>query len=319
MLTKVISFLKEHILPSRVTRFFSGIDAVDPIIDVVDIEISNCNLKCAMCPRADVYGLKNTKKGIMDIGLFKKIIDKFLAENIRFKILWFGDWGEPLLNPFFADMVRYSKSKMPDIRIIAYTNLTYLKDPAEIVASGLDDLEVSISGMSQEVHSKNHIGGDVDAVLSNLKKLAYFKKQMNSNINLIMKFHDYVYNKEDAELGRKFCENNGLAFKLLRCYIPCVEANIAFHKNKDKWIKYYRQFIDMEREVCLMKTLEDYRWCWWRKHTVVINLDGQLYRCTGLYDEKYLLGSFFNYKIRDIQKIKSRICELCGKTPMSWR
>lgn len=315
---ELISYIKGCLIFAGLWRFIRrSWDEFFRVIDIVVIEISNCKLRCAMCPRG-CRGFINTKKGMMDLELFKKVIDKFVAEKLRINNLWFGSWGESLLNPFFPEMVRYAKNKVSGIKIFVNTNLTCLKDPAAIIDSGLDCMRVSLSGMSQDIYSKNHIGGDVNTVLSNFKKMVYFKKQLKNDIDLIMAFHDYVYNKKDADLARSFCENNGIKFILLRCFISSVEANIQFHKDKEKMSKFYGQFIDLEREQRLMHTLKDYRSCWMNR-MVAIDFDGQLCGCCGFYEEKYFLGSLFDYKIREIEHIKSKICELCIKTPISWR
>jgi MoaA/NifB/PqqE/SkfB family radical SAM enzyme len=324
---KLVSYVKKCI-PPRLKRYIRKHSSILILHHLkrfsskkhfLDIEISNCNLKCAMCPRGGVDGLKNDRKGMMDFELFKKIIDKIVAEKIRFAELWFGSWGEPLLNPFLPEMARYAKYKLPDTTILTFTNLTCLKDPAAIIDSGLDVIRISISGMTQDVYSKNHIGGDINLVLSNLKQLIYFRKQLNRNIKLILVFHDYLYNKKDADLAKKFCEDNGIEFELHRCYIPCVESNIKFHKNKKELAKFYGQFIDLEREELLMRMLNDYRVCNMLNNWVAIDFDGRLYRCCSAYEEKYLLGSFFDYKIREIHALRSNICELCAKTPINRR
>ena len=70
-----------------------------------------------------------------------------------------------------------------------------------------------------------------------------------------------------------------------------------------------------------MKTIDksDIIKCRLRKDRITVNFDGQLYRCCEVYESKYFMGSIFDFKIRDTPKIKSEICEVCAKTPISWR
>lgn len=331
-LSRLISCAKERRIPWRFHEAFGHIKQKAYLIsnkhflkrfssekEMLNIEISNCNLKCAMCARSTALGLKNHETGMMSLVLFRKIIKKILAEKFKFKNLMFGNFGEPLLNYSFSEMVSYAKSKLPDTTISVYTNLTYLKDPDAIIDSGLDCIRVSISGMTQDVYSRNHIGGEINTVLSNLKEICCLKKRLDSKIRIIVRFHDYLYNKGEAILARDFCNENEIEFELLWCYIPCVEANIKFHKDKQELTKLYGQFIDLDNEERLMHTLPNYKKCLMLNEFVVIDFDGRLYRCCGVYEEKYLLGSFFDYKIRNIHRIKSKICELCSMTPISWR
>lgn len=320
ILLSKIGMMVKPVVPEKyrilINNFFEKFQPLK--VKTLNLDVAGCNLKCAMCPRGGLCGLKNNQKGLMDFELFKRIIKKVVDEKYKLGMVQFGNWGESLLNPLFPEMVRYAKSELGPILVSVTTNLTYLKDPAEIIESGLDIMSVSISGMTQEVYSKNHVGGNINVVLSNLKKLIYYKKKLNSNIQLTIFFHDYLYNKKDADLARKFCKNNGIEFFLNRCFISSVEANVNYHKDKKKYTKYLNKFIDLEKEQSLMRTLDDYRKCRIRD-IIPIDFDGQLYRCCGVYEEKYLLGSFFDFKIREIEHTRSEICELCIRTPISWR
>ncbi len=284
------------------------------------MEISaDCNLKCVMCPRGGVHGLVNGRRGAMDMELFKKIIEKFRDENVRVRELWLANWGEPLLNPLFPEMARYAKSRLSGAKIIAFTNLNCLTDPYAVVSSGLDRLEVSLSGMSQEVYSKNHVGGDIKMVLENISDLVSAKKRLRGAMEIVVKFHDYVYNKAEAVLAKDFCRKNGVKFKLARCSVSCVEGNAAFQKEKERFSEFYRRFIDLKKEEKIARTLKTPADCMLKRYLVTIDFDGCLYRCCGVYEEKNLMGSFFDHAIREIPGINSSICDVCVKTPISWR
>ena len=297
----------------------SGSDPFFPAGALVCVEISNCNLKCVMCPRGGVHGLVNDRRGMMGMELFRKIVDKFKAEKVTVRELWFANWGEPLLNPDFPEMVRYAKSRLPDAKLIAFSNLTCLTDPSAVAASGLDRIEVSLSGMSQEIYSRNHAGGNVKTVIENLAALAAAKQRLRSAMEITVKFHDYKYNKADAVLAGEFCRGNGIVFKFTRCYVSSVEGNVAFQKEKERFTEFYGGFIDMEKEKELAHTLGSPALCVLRRYQFAIEFDGRLYRCCGVYEEKNLMGSFFDQEIRRIPAIDSGICRVCVKTPISWR
>jgi MoaA/NifB/PqqE/SkfB family radical SAM enzyme len=289
------------------------------IRQVLDIEVADCNLRCAMCPNSEGLGMQRGRKAMMDMGLFKRIIDKVVAERMRFRSLWFGNWGESLLNPALPEMIRYARARMPKTEIIVYGNLNVLKDPAAFVGSGVDIIAVSMSGMTQEVYAKNHCNGNVSVVLDNLKRLIHERKQIRRPVNIKIRFHEYIYNKQDSGLAREFCRENGLEFEPVRCFIPGLEANVEYHKDKPRWEAYYRKFIDLDREEGLMKALSDYRECLLLNNQVTIDTDGRLYRCCAVYAQSNLLGSFFDHPIRRIQQIRSPICSTCARTPVSWR
>jgi len=318
-----------NILKSR--PYFSGkgwlkramkyyFDCFFPVGATVCVEISaDCNLKCVMCPRGGVHGLVNGRRGVMDMDLFKKIIDKFGSENVRVRELWLANWGEPFLNPLFPEMVRYAKSRLSGAKIIAFSNLNCLIDPSAVVSSGLDRLEVSLSGMSQEVYTRNHVGGDINKVLKNIAGLVSAKKHLRGAMAIAVKFHDYVYNKTEAVLAKDFCRKNGIEFNLARCSVSCVEGSASFQKEKERFSEFYRRFIDLEKEKKIARTLKTPGDCMIKRYLVTIDFDGRLCRCCGVYEEKNLMGSFFDHSIREIPGINSSICDVCVKTPISWR
>jgi len=290
------------------------------------IDIAHCNLRCAMCPRGNVSGLKNEGKGLMDFELFKGIIDKFVKEKVRIVDLRIGNWGEPLLNPALPKMISYAKDTLQprfmdrEGLIVMSTNLNYLRNPVELLESGINHIAISLSGMTQEVYSKNHIGGKIEDVLSNIVTLADTRdKRGIKNLLLQMIFHDFIYNKKDAEAAKKFCETHKIEFMLHRMYIPSTENNIKFHEKEEELSKFYSQFIDLAAEKKLMKTVKNIKKCHLRRHVITINYDGQLYRCCGVFEQKYFMGPFFDYRIKDIPNIKSTICEKCAQTPISFR
>ena len=290
------------------------------------IDVSSCNLRCVMCPRGGANGLINEGKGLMDFNLFKEIIDKFVKEKVSIDEIGIGNWGEPLLNPALPKMINYAVNTLQPVfmeskgKIKIGTNLNYLTDPIELLESGVTDILFSTSGMTQDVYSRNHKGGKADVVLKNIMQLVDIKRKRNiENVSLEMIFHDYIYNKEDAEKAKIFCEDNGIKFNHRRIYICSVEDNVKFQKEKERVVKLYEGFIDLAGEEKLQKTIKNVKKCHLRRHVITINYDGQLYRCAGVFEQKYFMGHFSDYKIKNIWKIRSAICDVCAKTPISFR
>jgi MoaA/NifB/PqqE/SkfB family radical SAM enzyme len=275
-----------------------------------------------MCPNGGVSGLINNSKGLMSQHLFRRIIDKCTKEKSRITTLVFGNWGEPLLNPELPAMIKYARANLRSPHVGVMTNLNYLQNPIELINSGVDEIVISISGMTQEIYQKNHIGGNIKVVLDNVLKLADIRnKGKFSRPVLKIKFHDFIYNKNDQELTRKFCNDNQLAFILRRMYVHSVEDNICFQEDKERFSKSYQEFIDLELEKSLDRTVspKEIEKCKLRSNAVVVDVTGCLYRCCSVYEQKYMMGSIFEYKIKDISKIKSDICYKCARTPLSWR
>lgn len=309
-----IPVVKHAILAAE--RWF---DRFFPVGAILCVEISDCNLACAMCPRGGPQPLLRAGKGLMSPEMFGRIIDKFLEENVRIGAIWFANWGEPLLNPAFPAMVRKARDNFRWAKLTAFTNLNALPDPGALLLSGLDDLQVSISGMSPETYDKNHRGGNVHNVLANLDRLAALKARLGRGPRLIMKFHKYIYNEGDIPAAKAFCRTRGIKFRPIRCYISSVEGCAAFAQDPDRYAGFYSAYIDLDRERALARKLNSPEHCVLKRYMVAVDTDGALFRCCGVYDDRNLMGSFFERRIREIGRGPSAICELCARTPISWR
>lgn len=294
-------------------------DCYFPMGATVCVEIAQCNLKCVMCPRGGMHGLKNERRGQMAPELFKRIINKFLDEKVEVAELWFADWGEPLLNPDFPEMARCARALLPGAKLTLFTNLTCLPDAEAVAGAGLDIIEVSLSGMTQEVYARNHVGGDLARVLAHLDALDAARKRLGSATEIALKFHQYVYNAADSAQAEALARERGFIFKPIRCYISSVEGNAAFQREKDKFSGFYAGFIDMARERAMTRTLPGPRDCIMKRSMVTIDFDGRLYPCCGVYEEKNLMGSIFDVKILDIPALTPPVCRVCADTPISWR
>ena len=72
-----------------------------------------CNFHCKFCPSGNLEVIRKIKgrgHGSMDFELYKRIIDALGEFNDPIKVIRLYKEGEPLLNPRFADMVRYAKA-----------------------------------------------------------------------------------------------------------------------------------------------------------------------------------------------------------------
>jgi hypothetical protein len=223
-------------------------------------------------------------------------------------------------------MIRYAKEAWPPSymgqrgAVGISTNLSCLHDAEGLVSSGVDRIRVSISGISQEVYGRNHVGGDIAKVLENLIRLVEAREKLGlSGLSLGIGFQDLIYNGQEAEAARGFCSRHGLFFIKIPMYISSVEENILFHKNRSEMGKFYGQFIDVAREERSMKTARETGKCQFRRSTITLNQDARVCRCCGVFESRYLLGSFFDYRIRQIPRLDSNICRVCAETPMSWR
>lgn len=89
----------------------------------VFIDVCNaCNFKCNFCSHQCSDEPVRYKKQSMDFKLYKKIIDEFSLFDEPIRMLRLAAGGEPFINPYFAEMVDYAKSKKISKWIETVTN-----------------------------------------------------------------------------------------------------------------------------------------------------------------------------------------------------
>jgi radical SAM protein with 4Fe4S-binding SPASM domain len=135
---------------------------------------SHCNLACIMCPNKD---LPKDKKGYMDFGLFRRIIDQ--AKDSVFDV-HLAHRGESLFHADFFRMVEYARQAGLVTRF--HTNGTVLNEDKSrrIIASGLDQLSFSFDGFDQESYERIRVKGRFDETVSNIVRFLEIKKELRS-------------------------------------------------------------------------------------------------------------------------------------------
>jgi len=130
-----------------------------------DIETAvSCQMSCPMCRRRQMPG--ELLQGLMDFGLFRKIIDECAERGLySVKLSW---RGEPLLNPDIAAMVRYAKEKgIRDVAFLTNGERLTRETATGLVEAGLDWISISVDGTGatyERIRSPSTYRGIVEKV-----------------------------------------------------------------------------------------------------------------------------------------------------------
>lgn len=128
-----------------------------------------CNLKCPMCEfQKDVLAADGSSESIMDMSLYKRVIDEFAAEG-RPVSIGLSYRGEPLLNPNMMEMIRYAADKKTPATL--NTNATLLtKEVAEqLLDAGPGGVVFSCDGATKKSYEAMRVGADYDTVVRNIR------------------------------------------------------------------------------------------------------------------------------------------------------
>lgn len=143
-------------------------------LSALQIELtSRCQASCPMCPRNLYGGLENPNLVIDEWTLdeFKQFIPKELINRL-YQILFCGQYGDALLNPYLHDICKYIVEVNPDVMINIHTNGSlhkeeYWRELATILPK-MHNVHFGIDGF-EDTHSLYRIGTDYNKVIRNMK------------------------------------------------------------------------------------------------------------------------------------------------------
>jgi len=158
-----------------------------------------CNLSCPYCPTGARRKSGRTER-MIDPLLVKKMLDELDKYLISVNLY---NWGEPLLHPQIAEIVRMIHNRRIFTKISTNLNTYNREVLIELCEAGLDYLMVSFSGASQEVYEQYHRRGNLDVVLENIRYLTDYKRRNNLRRPIIeFKYLLFRHNRQEMKAAR---------------------------------------------------------------------------------------------------------------------
>lgn len=264
---------------------------------IVHIEpTSLCNLRCPLCPSGN-HELTRQRTSL-DFEQFKIIVDK-LPPTVRMLLLW--NQGEPFLVKDFNSMIKYAKQK--SLYIVTSTNGHFFRKPEEVekvVASGIDEIIISLDGTDQESYQRYRVGGDLEIVKKGVQDLALQKIQLKRNkpllhLQFILMKHNIDQKRKMITLGNEMGADK-LSFKTLQVtnwkegenFLPDNSA-LTRYEGKTEGGKFRTKRRKFFPDDCLR--------LW---YSMVINCDGQVSPCCFDKDGEYSQGNLIESDFRSI-------------------
>jgi len=149
-----------------------------------------CQLDCPFCT-----GGQTTQPHTNSLEAYRSVMNRLGPWLIRAEIY---RAGEPFVHPDILEMIRLAKSY--GVGVDLSTNLMRLPENSaeKLVESGVDSLMVSLDGITQETYSKYRRGGDLNAVLSNLKAVLAARKRAGSRTpRVVWQFLVFKHNQHE--------------------------------------------------------------------------------------------------------------------------
>ncbi len=240
---------------------------------------SVCNLKCIMCLNRDMPA---SEKGVMDWGLFTKIIDE--ARDYVYDV-YLHHRGEPLIHPKFPEMVRYAREA--GLRVKFHTNGTLLNpDLSEkILDAGPDLVSFSVDGFTRETYEKIRVNADFEKTMENISVFLEKKerKKLSRPYTII----------EEIDFPQYRTPEDGANREKFSAHFKKLGLDELIFKKLYNWAGY----LQMEG---LEKGEMDYTMCTFLWYSAVILWDGAVSPCPQDYYAKLKLGDLKTHTLREI-------------------
>ncbi len=255
-----------------------------PYTAIIDVT-NTCNLRCPYCPTGYPRDSGRTKS-MIDLALVAKLIHE-IGDYLVSAVLF--NWGEPLLHPQIAAIVRMFQTKRIFTSISTNLNTRNNKVMEEVIEAGLDYLTVSFSGVTQEVYEQYHRRGRFDLLRENLIRITDYKRKHHLRKPILeLKFLRFQYNRHEVEPARRLAAELGA--EVFNNFPAGGAQEVIVGPDKDP-----------------QKFFPVFNYCHQLWHAVVLNADGGIAPCCYLFFKKDDLGDFARNSLREIRNNRTYV------------
>lgn len=236
--------------------------------------VSTCNLRCVMCYQIDTTFTRKPYMGVIDLDLFRTIIDQLEAGGTR--ALTMAARGEPTMHPKFGELLDYASGKFLEFKM--NTNATKLTEDIchKILSSDLRELVFSIDAHEKRLYEEIRVRGNFDEVLRNVRMFQKIRSKHYPDSGLRTRVSGmFVRPEQDADGFTKFWSE--------------LADNVGYAHIRNQWNTYANPLQPNNIEPCAL--LWDRMYIWF---------DGTCNPCELDYKSTLSPGSIKTNTIREI-------------------
>jgi len=257
---------------------------------IINLDPSDkCNFQCKFCPTGDRDLMKKTQGrnfGLLDFNLYKKIVDDICEFDTPIKVLRLYKDGEPLLNPHFADMIKYAKEKKCCDRVDTTTNASLLtrEKSLEIIDAGLDRVNISIEGVTPEQYLEfSNYKIDFDNLVNNIRFFYDNRKQCE----MIVKINGDILTQADKDKFYKIFGD--------------IADGVYIESIMSCWPEFELNGVEVNQAVGIYKQeIKEVQVCPYIFYSFSINSDGFASACYLDWSRKLIIGDAKIQSVKDI-------------------
>ena len=180
---------------------------------------SRCQLKCPACPTTRGENLAAIGRGALAAADFRRLLEA----NPGIRRVELGNYGEVFLNPELPDILACAWEHGVATVIDEGANLNHAPDASleALVQFGTERLRCSIDGVSQATYERYRVGGRLDRVVANIRRINAFKERHGrANPELVLQFIVFGHNEHELERAGVMARLLGMRLELVLNFAP---------------------------------------------------------------------------------------------------
>ena len=266
-----------------------------------NIELTNkCPFRCIMCPRTNHM---TRAQGLMEFGLFTKVIDELVAVNPAYRsrenLVWLHHFGESLVHPEVATFIKYASDRQVPVSLSINPLMLSKKVSEELLDANPRALLISLDGHDNKSFEKiRGIKNAFDQSKKNLLSFLNRKVERGSGIEITLSVVDFPTNEMSKTEQRDKWRETWMS-------VPGIDAfewkpftswdgsspEITALDGKDHRVSPEYQ----EMRAAKFKVT-----CGWPWSKMNITWDGDVVPCCYDHDKKYVLGNVATQSLAQI-------------------
>ena len=252
---------------------------------------SACNFSCQFCPTGhrDLLDASEYTRSVMKLELFEKLIKDLEAFPEPLKVMRMNKIGEPLLNKKLPTMISLAKGS-GWVRYVDLATNAALFSPellTRLIEAGLDRLNVSLEGVSQEQYAK-HAKVDIDfaRLVENIRWLYAHRGDCEVTIKIPGNYLTPEDKQRFFDMFGNYCDR--IFVEELAPIWPEFDVEQRAGVDTQGQTGQYRHSLQ-EKDVCT-----------YIFYAMAVNADGTVSACCPDWDQKLIVGDSKRDSLRDI-------------------
>ena len=178
-----------------------------------------CNLHCPICIHAspvpdsapELKKQRFSSDQMMTVENFEKIVSEVQAKTIALSLYYFGD---PLLHPKLAQLCSIASQSGLSTHVSSNFSVRLSDEQLrDLALSGLTHLTVCIDGFSQKSYEKTRVGGNLELVLNNLRRIIRIRNDHMRKWPLVqVKYLTYPHNLHELPMAQSYFRSIGVDY-----------------------------------------------------------------------------------------------------------